>query len=131
LNQHRLRQGVEWRRLLGLDEGVRQLWNVGGALVIDGFCQRQQRISAERVEKVVAVLREKLSSPPPLEELGRAVGCSPFHLSRTFSTATGMTIPQYTRQLRLERAADGPFGAVVEVPQWRRQWALWRWARSH
>jgi AraC-like DNA-binding protein len=70
------------------------------------FCQRQQRISAERVEKAVAVLREKLSEPPTLEELGRAVGCSPFHLSRTFSTATGMTIPQYTRQLRLERAAE-------------------------
>jgi AraC-like DNA-binding protein len=70
------------------------------------FCQRQQRIAAGRVEKVVAVLREKLSSPPTLEELGRAVGCSPFHLSRTFSTATGMTIPQYTRQLRMERAAE-------------------------
>jgi len=70
------------------------------------FCQRQQRISAERVDKVVAVLRENLSSPPSLEELGRAAGCSPFHLSRTFSAATGMTIPQYTRQLRLERAAE-------------------------
>ncbi len=70
------------------------------------FCQRQQRIAAERVEKVVAVLREKLSGPPTLEELGRAVGCSPFHLSRTFSAATGMTIPQYTRQLRMERAAE-------------------------
>jgi AraC-like DNA-binding protein len=70
------------------------------------FCQRQQRISAERVEKVVAVLREKLAEPPALEELGRAAGCSPFHLSRTFSAATGMTIPQYTRQLRLERAAE-------------------------
>ena len=70
------------------------------------FCQRQQRIAAERVEKVVAVLREKLAAPPALEELGRAVGCSPFHLSRTFSTATGMTIPQYTRQLRMERAAE-------------------------
>ena len=32
---------------------------------------------------------------------------------------------------RLERAADAPFGAVVEVPQWRRQLALWRWARAH
>jgi AraC-like DNA-binding protein len=70
------------------------------------FCQRQQRISVERVEKVVAVLRENLSSPPTLDDLGRAVGCSPFHLSRTFSTSTGMTIPQYTRQLRLERAAE-------------------------
>jgi AraC-like DNA-binding protein len=70
------------------------------------FCQRQQRISAERVEKVVAVLRERLAEPPTLEELGRLVGCSPFHLSRTFSAANGMTIPQYTRQLRMERAAE-------------------------
>jgi AraC family transcriptional regulator len=70
------------------------------------FCQRQQRLSAERVEKVIALLREKLVDPPNLEEIGRSVGCSPFHLSRTFSAATGMTIPQYLRQLRLERAAE-------------------------
>jgi len=70
------------------------------------FCQRQQRLSAERVEKVVALLREKLTDPPNLDEIGRAVGCSPFHLSRTFSAATGMTIPQYLRQLRMERAAE-------------------------
>ena len=70
------------------------------------FCQRQQRLSAERVEKVIALLREKLDAPPALEEIGRVVGCSPFHLSRTFSTATGLTIPQYTRQLRMERAAE-------------------------
>ena len=70
------------------------------------FCQRQQRLSAERVDKVVALLREKLADPPNLEEIGRAVGCSPFHLSRTFSAATGLTIPQYLRQLRMERAAE-------------------------
>jgi AraC-like DNA-binding protein len=70
------------------------------------FCQRQQRLSAERVEKVIALLRENLENPPNLEEIGRAAGCSPFHLSRTFSSATGMTIPQYTRQLRMERAAE-------------------------
>ena len=70
------------------------------------FCQRQQRLSAERVEKVVALLGKKLENPPNLEEIGRAVGCSPFHLSRTFSSATGMTIPQYVRQLRMERAAE-------------------------
>ena len=70
------------------------------------FCQRQQRLSNERVEKVIAVLRKDLVNPPTLEELGREVGCSPFHLSRTFSAVTGMTIPQYTRQLRMERAAE-------------------------
>lgn len=70
------------------------------------FCQRQQRLSAERVEKVIALLGANLANPPTLEEIGRAVGCSSFHLSRTFSAATGMTLPQYTRQLRLERAAE-------------------------
>ena len=70
------------------------------------FCQRQQQLAAERVGKVIALLRRNLSEPPALEEIGRAAGCSPFHLSRTFSTATGMTIPQYLRQLRMERAAE-------------------------
>jgi AraC-like DNA-binding protein len=70
------------------------------------FCQRQQRLSAERVEKVITLLLRNLESPPNLEEIGRMVGCSPFHLSRTFSAATGMTIPQYLRQLRMERAAE-------------------------
>jgi AraC-like DNA-binding protein len=70
------------------------------------FCQRQHRMAAERVEKVIALLRQRLSEPPTLEEIGKAAGCSPFHLSRTFSAATGMTIPQYTRQLRMERAAE-------------------------
>ncbi|MBI2929586.1 MAG: helix-turn-helix transcriptional regulator [Verrucomicrobia bacterium] len=69
------------------------------------FCQRQQRLAAERSEKVIALLRQNLAEPPTLEEIGRAVGCSPFHLSRSFTTATGLTITQYLRQLRLERAA--------------------------
>src|SRR5262249_43065869 len=38
--------------------------------------------------------------------IGRAVGCSPFYLSRIFSKAMGMTIPQFLRQLRMERAAE-------------------------
>jgi AraC family transcriptional regulator len=70
------------------------------------FCHRAKRLSAERIEKVIALLSQNLSAPPPLEEIGRAVGCSAFHLSRTFSASTGMTIPQYLRQLRMERAAE-------------------------
>lgn len=70
------------------------------------FCHRAKRLSVERVEKVVAMLVKDLSAPPTLEEIGRAVGCSAFHLSRTFSASTGRTIPQYLRQLRMERAAE-------------------------
>ena len=70
------------------------------------FCHRAKRLSTERVEKVIAMLLKDLSAPPTLEEIGRAVGCSAFHLSRTFSAATGRTIPQYLRQVRMERAAE-------------------------
>ncbi len=70
------------------------------------FCARANRLAHSRVERVVAILRERLAEPPTLEELGRQVGCSPFYLSRTFSTEMGMTIPQYLRQLRLEHAAE-------------------------
>jgi AraC family transcriptional regulator len=67
---------------------------------------RQQVVARDRVAKVIAELGRDLVAPPTLEALGRLVGCSPFHLSRTFSQETGMTIPQYLRQLRIEKAAE-------------------------
>jgi AraC-like DNA-binding protein len=67
---------------------------------------RRTQIARERVEKAIGILGEQLAEPPPLEELGRAVGCSPYYLSRTFSREMGMTISQYLRQMRMERAAE-------------------------
>lgn len=70
------------------------------------FCSRAQRAARERVERARVILREKLSEPPSLEELGKLVGCSPFYLSRLFSQESGMTVQQYLRQVRMERAAE-------------------------
>jgi len=70
------------------------------------LCTRTQRAARERVEKARMILKEGMQNPPPLEELGRLVGCSPFYLSRLFSQETGMTIQQYVRQMRMERAAE-------------------------
>lgn len=70
------------------------------------FCHRQQRVARDRVDAVMAILKRSLTEPPSLDAIGREVGCSPFYLSRTFSKETGVTIPQYIRQLRLERAAE-------------------------
>lgn len=52
--------------------------------------------------------REALAADPclGLEELGRAVGCSPHHLSRVFAGATGDTLTRYRARLRLVRALD-------------------------
>lgn len=70
------------------------------------FCTRQQRLAQERVEQVLFLLKQDLAAPPSLEELGRRIGCSHFYLSRVFSAQTGRTIPQYLRQLRLDKAAE-------------------------
>ncbi len=70
------------------------------------FCARQKRLAGERAHEVMLILRDQFQAPPTLEELGRRVGCSPFYLSRIFSEEAGMTIQQYLRQARMERAAE-------------------------
>jgi AraC-like DNA-binding protein len=119
---HRLTAGQEHRMAQLLHppvvQGARSLWYEGKVLEImaefffqrrgedELFCDRQKRLAGERVERVVALLRRHLVEPLSLEEIGREAGCSPFHLSRTFSAETGKTIPQYLRRLRMERAAE-------------------------
>jgi AraC-like DNA-binding protein len=58
------------------------------------------------VEQVIFLLKQNLVEPPPLEELGKKIGCSPSYLSRTFSSQTGQTITQYLRRLRMDQAAE-------------------------
>ena len=70
------------------------------------FCTRQTHVAQERVEKAAALVRAHFAEPLTLEELGQRVGCSPFYLSRTFTEQMGMTLTQFLRQVRLERAAE-------------------------
>jgi AraC-like DNA-binding protein len=70
------------------------------------FCMRQKRVARERVERTKELLARDLANPPALEMIGQEVGCSPFYLSRIFSREVGLTIPQYLRNLRMERAAE-------------------------
>ena len=86
------------------------------------FCMRQKRVARDRVERTKEVLARDLANPPTLEQLGAEVGCSPFYLSRIFSREVGLTIPQYLRNIRMDRAAEllrsGRFNvseAAVEV----------------
>ena len=70
------------------------------------FCDRQKRMTRERVAKAREILEARLDDPPSLEELGRAVGVSQFYLSREFSQEMRMTIPQFLRQIRMQKAAQ-------------------------
>lgn len=61
---------------------------------------------ADIARQAMSILAENPASPPPLHELARRVGASPFHLSRLFSKHVGMTMPKFIRKLRVERAAE-------------------------
>ncbi len=72
----------------------------------DLFCQRQKRQNQDRAQKVIAILKQDLAATLSLEEIGRRVGCSHFHLSRIFSQEMGKSIFQCLRDLRMDRAAE-------------------------
>lgn len=70
------------------------------------FCSRQKRLARVRVARAKARLGERLDDSLDLNRLAAEVGCSASYLSRTFSATTGMTISQYLRKRRIEKAAE-------------------------
>jgi len=64
------------------------------------------------VEAVKLELNERLDSPPSLGELARIVGCSPFHLSRTFHRTVGVSLRRYLARLRTGIAAHALAGGA-------------------
>ena len=73
-------------------------------LVCSGRLDREPR--RRGIARVKELLARDLANPPTLEMIGQEVGCSPVYLSRIFSREVGLTIPQYLRNLRMERAAE-------------------------
>jgi AraC-like DNA-binding protein len=63
---------------------------------------------AERRRRLMDEVRQALHEEPDLglTELARRVGLSPFHLSRVFKQACGLTISAYRVRLRVRRALE-------------------------
>jgi AraC-like DNA-binding protein len=60
----------------------------------------------DAVHSARALLASRLGEPATLEEVGKAVGVSPFHLCRIFRAITGTTISRYRHSLRLRAALE-------------------------
>jgi AraC-like DNA-binding protein len=92
-----------WYEIKALEFAAEFFFSPGAA---ETLCTRAQRVAAERVARVKTILQENLAEPLSLEDLGKKVGCRHFYLTRTFTQETGMTISQWLRRARLERAGD-------------------------
>ncbi len=62
-------------------------------------------VNNERVKRAVFLLERDLENPPTLEMLAAEVGCGAFQLSRMFGAQMGMSIPEFLRRHRMEKAA--------------------------
>ena len=69
--------------------------------------ERRREAQAELVEKICRYLEGHLDEPVTLAGLGRQLSLSPFHLQRTFKTATGITPRAYADFCRLESFKGG------------------------
>jgi AraC family transcriptional regulator len=58
------------------------------------------------VERAKASIAEDPFDDRSLAEIARAVGSSPFHLTRSFKRATGLSLHAYRMQLRLQASLD-------------------------
>lgn len=66
---------------------------------------RTERIARERVEKAKAEFLKHLDDTPTLEAVAAVAGCSPHHLSRTFSQIEGLPLVLWLRKVRIDHAA--------------------------
>ena len=58
------------------------------------------------VEDAKALLTARFTEHLTLDELGRAINVSPFHLARSFRRHTGYTLHEYRTHLRLRAALE-------------------------
>jgi AraC family transcriptional regulator len=89
-----------------------QLLRLGHATVVGAFRSqdwvplRRRRRSPAVVEDAKALLSARFTEHLTLEELGREINVSPFHLARSFRRHTGYTLHEYRVNLRLKAALE-------------------------
>ena len=66
--------------------------------------QRAERRPPQWLKRVKDFLRENFAEPPSLEELAKAVGVHPTHLSRVFRQFEHCTVGDFIREARIEYA---------------------------
>jgi AraC-like DNA-binding protein len=92
------------------DVEMRTVEVIGAALEVDAAPGAGRRsTTAARHRQIAAEVLEVLhlsGGSFSLIELSRALGCSPFHLSRIFRQETGVTLRQYRARARLRAALD-------------------------
>ena len=100
-----LREGADG---LTVEEALLRLGHatVASAFGLEERVPARRRRPAPVVEETKALLSARFTEHLTLEDVGRAVNVSPFHLARSFRRQTGYTLHEYRTHLRLRAALE-------------------------
>jgi methylphosphotriester-DNA--protein-cysteine methyltransferase len=89
-----------------LDEAVGAAYRTRGVRAgSEPAAASARRRRSELVEAAKRAVNQRIERLPSLGGLAGELGCSPFHLSRTFHQAAGLSLRAYVGRLRARRAA--------------------------
>lgn len=88
------------------DEALRAAYATGRPQAAGARSAAGARRRRDLAEAAKLALAERPESPPSLGALARRLGCSPFHLSRSFHRAVGVSLRAYLGRLRAALAAE-------------------------
>jgi AraC-like DNA-binding protein len=83
----------------------------------DGPSTATRRRHYDLAEAAKLALNASLERLPSLGELARNLGCSAFHLSRTFHSTTGLSLRRYVGRLRVLLAAERLAGGARDITE--------------
>lgn len=72
-----------------------------------------------RVEYIIALMNENYRNNPSLAELAKAVNVSKCHVCHLFKAATGTTLAQYIKSMKLRRAKELLEGTNLTIKEIR------------
>ena len=100
--------------LIGLRHGQKLAFEMARMLVVylrrsgeseqDSVYLKYRNHLDDLVHRAQSILIERLDAPPSLGLLAKQVGASPRNLSRRFRQSVGLSLGEYLKELRLERA---------------------------
>jgi AraC-like DNA-binding protein len=120
LAERRLMQSVAYDPLIAAGANELVLEALGGCSSrltppLAAAAQRHCELVEHAKQRIAATLGQRLT----FAALSAELGCTPFHLSRTYRALEGMTLAAYRNQLRLRAAVDRlpglPSGTLTEL----------------
>jgi len=91
--------------------------NILGAMAVAAHSHRATQSYTDEISVAVNFMEESIMKQIDLKDIARQAGVSPFHFSRIFKKATGMSPISYFNQLKIRKACTLLAGSKLKIKE--------------